>query len=52
MSERTDKSDNLFNAITLTIEQHSKGMTTYQIIGTLMSVILWFWELHARQEQA
>lgn len=47
---KADKSDSLYDAINETIEQHKKGMTTYQIIGTLMSVIMRFWQLNTYEK--
>lgn len=47
MAKQTEKSDALYDAILATIDERKKGMTTYQIIGTLMSVMLRFWQLNA-----
>ncbi|MBA3351651.1 MAG: hypothetical protein H0U23_04355 [Blastocatellia bacterium] len=44
MSKQTDKSDTLYDAIIATIDKHRRGMTTYQILGVLMSVAMRFWE--------
>ena len=40
----TDNSDNLYDAIMVTIEREKSGMTTYQIMGVLMSVMMRFWQ--------
>jgi hypothetical protein len=48
MSRKAEQSNDLYDAIVQTIDEHKRGMTTYQIIGTLMSVILRFWERNAK----
>lgn len=49
MSKPTQKSDALYDAIVATIDKHKRGMTTYQIIGVLISVTLRWWERFAKQ---
>lgn len=45
----TEKSDRLYDAIVAAIDKHKRGMTTYQIIGVLVSVTLRWWERFAKQ---
>lgn len=49
MSEQTQKSDELYDALDEVIAKHQKGMTTYQILGTLLSLIIRFHQRNTTQ---
>ena len=47
----TDRSDRLYDALYDTIQKNKRGMTTYQILGTLLVIILRFAQLNVKSEE-